>query len=479
MPNYFGTVQFPGNPFDPMLNYVGMNPEFFGFPDWGFGSNLGKGGSSTVASHYWNLGYLNPQQGLNTPLLGSAEGAQAALNQFGSQGPGASNTISVKSRTGPSEQLLQNILNKVLDEYQKAYNEYKQAVEGRYQEAKGLAQQQYARLMPQMTALQNQLIPEWRGRTDYSMNLLQGLGEQALKDIETAYKEKGGEISQNLVNRGLTASTIPTSAGLLLEGEKQDAIGREKERIRQQLLQTYLQTSRDALDAHERLGLTGINTDRTLTKDIIDIIANREDIPPDLSQLIALAQLAGQGIASQEINVSGSGSGGAPSSGGGTFPLMGSTGAEYPMPYFYLNPRITSPPEEELKWVNIFGGVPPIDRPPIDPKKVSSTTSPASSPYPEYLATAADMPPSVPSADLEAQYKLMFGSDPYEDFRKQFGRVPKDWDEYNKFMGQKLAQRNPQDERSKLYAQWNAFFPEMNAFGNQFLAPPPMLQPVI
>jgi hypothetical protein len=226
------------------------------------------------------------------------------------------------------------------------------------------------------------------------------------------------------------------------------------------------------------LGLTGINTDRTLTKDIIDIIANREDVPPDLSQLIALAQLAGQGIASQEINVSGSGSGNAPGSGGGgsgTFPLLGSTGAEYPMPYFYLNPRRTSPSLELFPMIGQIG--PPLM--PM-PEATSSYISPGESTAdPTRSVVMADTPPFVSSPNLEEQYKAAFGSDPFADFRKEFGRPPRDWDEFNRFMDLKLKQRNPQDERSKLYAQWNAFFPEMNAFGYQFLAPPPMLQPII
>ncbi|GIW60042.1 MAG: hypothetical protein KatS3mg087_1108 [Patescibacteria group bacterium] len=300
MPNYFGTQPFLTNPF------TGAFEDWY--PSILMNEALRWPGSS-AERHLWNLAYLDPSRFAGSPAIPAQAGANAAANNLGGGQVSSQQQISVKSRTGPSEDTLQSILNRVLDEYQRAYNEYRQAVEQRYQQALGLAQDQYNRIMPQVNQAIGQYIPQWYERSEQAMQMLEGLGTQALKDVERAYAEKEGALHQDLVSRGVTGSTVSPAVRTVLEREKQDAIGRVKESVRNQLVNTYLQTTGDAIKSASDLSFLGFNTDRTLTKDIIDIVANREDVPPDLGQLVQLAQLAGQGIASQEINISGVGQG--------------------------------------------------------------------------------------------------------------------------------------------------------------------------
>ncbi|GIW59982.1 MAG: hypothetical protein KatS3mg087_1048 [Patescibacteria group bacterium] len=326
MPNFFGTRPTATNP------YSGA------YPDWYPGILMNEAlrwPGSSAERHLWNLAYLDPERFAGSPAMPAQAGANAAMANLGSKQLGTQQQISVKSRTGPSEETLQSILNRVLDEYQRAYNEYRQAVEGRYQQALGLAEGMYNRIVPQVNQLIGQYIPQWYERSSQAMGMLEGLGRQALRDVERAYTEKEGALHQDLVSRGVTGSTVSPAMRTVLEREKQDAIGRVKESVRNQLVNTYLQTTGDAIKSASDLSFLGVNTDRTLTKDIVDIIANREDVPPDLSQLIQLASLAGQGIASQEINVSGGAQGpGVPvSSNLGNFNVIPSAITGWDMPF--------------------------------------------------------------------------------------------------------------------------------------------------
>lgn len=95
-----------------------------------------------------------------------------------------------------------------------------------------------------------------------AMSLLEGSGQQALRDIDRRYKGLASRQQQDMISRGLTGSTIAPSMQWGVERERQDARGREIERIRREQLATHLGASGDRAASAERLGVGGV--DRSL-----------------------------------------------------------------------------------------------------------------------------------------------------------------------------------------------------------------------
>lgn len=97
-------------------------------------------------------------------------------------------------------------------------------------------------------------------------------GDYERQDIKAAHKQYRGQIHSNLVNRGLTGSTVaPTLMQGAIRNENRD-VGSLNDRLQQR---------RRALEA----GLSG---------DMLSFMERRTDAYPDLNQLIHLQQMQGQ-----------------------------------------------------------------------------------------------------------------------------------------------------------------------------------------
>lgn len=105
------------------------------------------------------------------------------------------------------------------------------------------------------------------------MGYLENSGQQQAKDINQAYDKQLADTNQDLINRGLRASTITGNMGLQNQVERQNALGRMQDQLRQQR----------------------VATDSALSGDTLQLMASKNDIAPDMNQLIALAQMLGQG----------------------------------------------------------------------------------------------------------------------------------------------------------------------------------------
>lgn len=112
---------------------------------------------------------------------------------------------------------------------------------------------------PQMQAMFNQQNPNvaasfggYRDRFQRGMSYLDGAGAQAEKDIRTDYDRSNNRSQMDLMKRGLGNSTITANQTAATERRKQDAIGRLKESLRNQYLDTDARLSGDTLQFMER-----------------------------------------------------------------------------------------------------------------------------------------------------------------------------------------------------------------------------------
>lgn len=140
--------------------------------------------------------------------------------------------------------------NNLYDAFQKAMDDANRANEQRYQDTLAGTQNRYER----------------------NMNYLEGAGQQEARDINQAYAQQAARTNQDLINRGLRTSTIASNLQAGNERERLNDQGRLQERLRQQR----------------------IATDAGLSGDVLSLMERRNDIAPDMNQLIALAQLEGR-----------------------------------------------------------------------------------------------------------------------------------------------------------------------------------------
>jgi hypothetical protein len=213
----------------------------------------------------WNAGLVSPR-GVGAGNTGGAVvtgGGGTYLGTFGAvpaqaMGPGYSvskdttyysgqpfNKYNVSYVGTPQEQWQMQVLPQLMSEYQRAYNEARQANEERYK----------------------QLLTGYQSRYDDAMNYLGMMSNQSEKDIRSQYQSAANQGAQDLMSRGLSGSTI---APTMRQGY-----------MRQ--MDAELQRNRDA-QIQQRLGYQ-----TALSKDRLDVIERREDTYPSWDQLAQLA----------------------------------------------------------------------------------------------------------------------------------------------------------------------------------------------
>ena len=144
-----------------------------------------------------------------------------------------------------------NPLADVLSQYQQAMDDANAANDLRYQQGMNMLGDRYTR----------------------GMGYLDNAGQQEGADIRQDYHNLGTRIDQDLISRGLSGTTIRPTQQMGVQRELSSSLGRMNERLAQQK----------------------VATDAQLSGDIAGFLERREDQAPDISQMLALMQAAGQG----------------------------------------------------------------------------------------------------------------------------------------------------------------------------------------
>lgn len=90
-----------------------------------------------------------------------------------------------------------------------------------------------ARFAEMIRQLNSQRMQQLQGNLDQQMNAVQGLGQQAMRDINQRYDSRQGGVGQTMANRGLYNSTVAPGMRALVERERNNALGQEQDRQRQ------------------------------------------------------------------------------------------------------------------------------------------------------------------------------------------------------------------------------------------------------
>lgn len=191
------------------------------------------------------------------PPFNAIAGGVSAFSGLGSAlSGGVNNGFGISGGGGDLEALIQG--------YSDAYNEARTANLERYQEIIGnlKGQRKNARL-------------ENRANLDY----LRGQRKEAKQQNAERFNNLGARVTQDLVSRGLTNSTVAPSMQFALEGERRRAATDIDNTYNQQLLgqRTYGQSRIDAIN-----------------NNLLRFKEARTDAYPDLAPLTALAQQYGQ-----------------------------------------------------------------------------------------------------------------------------------------------------------------------------------------
>lgn len=174
--------------------------------------------------------------------------------------------------------------------YQDAYDQAKAANEARYGDI--LTGYQDRSNQYQQTAAGNRddLLNGYDSRYQRGMGLLQGQGLQEKNDILRQYGELASSNQQDMVNRGLTGTTIMPTMRMGIEREQQAALSRVNERLQNQALNVDSSLSGDALSAQERQGQSILNGTAQMQGDTLNFANSRTDSYPNYNQLASLQQ---------------------------------------------------------------------------------------------------------------------------------------------------------------------------------------------
>lgn len=179
------------------------------------------------------------------------------------------------------------------DDYQRAYEEARAANEQRYQDILTGYQDRSNNYLQQQAGVTDDVLTGYENRYQRGMDLLSGLGTQEKRDIDESYQKLGAVNQQDMVNRGLTGTTIMPTMRAGVERERQDALSRVNERLQREKLMTDAGLSGDALGAQERMYGQGLAGYLGATGDTLGFAERRNDTYPDLNQLMGLAQQYG------------------------------------------------------------------------------------------------------------------------------------------------------------------------------------------
>lgn len=214
--------------------------------------------------------------------------------------------------------------------YLDAYNSARAANEQRYRDILSGYQTRYNNYNQGAAGLRDDVLTGYESRYQRGLGNLEGLGAQEKDDILRQYGELGAANQQDMVNRGLTGTTIMPTMRQGIMREQQNALSRVNERLQNQRLAIDASLSGDALSAQERLGQGILTGSAGLAGDTLAFAERRNDTYPDFNQLAALAQ--GYGAAGG-MNAFGGGQALAPQ----FVNFFGANGLGYTPPYGMAN----------------------------------------------------------------------------------------------------------------------------------------------
>ena len=193
--------------------------------------------------------FLLPMLGSGTAMIGDVlgQGASNIENLIRLMAAGGE-AYGLRDRIMPQfNQTLQHLGNMSTDNRLNAQNRYQSQVTdpvlGRMQ---GLYQD-YGNLASNV----NQTLEERLAR---NMQYLEGAGAQERRDIQGAFSDRQGGLTQDLTSRGLGGSTVLPTASAAIERERADALGGLEERLRGQRIATDASLSGDIANAQASLG---------------------------------------------------------------------------------------------------------------------------------------------------------------------------------------------------------------------------------
>jgi len=112
--------------------------------------------------------------------------------------------------------------------------------------------QQVNSAIGQFGAGQNRLNQGFQGQLMRARGMASQLGQQELRDINSAFDAQAGTNQANLAARGLGSATVGQSQGAMLQRQRQDALGASRERTLQSQLGVESLFGNAALGAQER-----------------------------------------------------------------------------------------------------------------------------------------------------------------------------------------------------------------------------------
>ncbi len=115
-------------------------------------------------------------------------------------------------------------------------------------------------MVGQSAGLRDSVNQGFDARGKRAMGIIERTGEQERKNISADYRSAGNAAAADATSRGLGGATIQAGMRRGVQRERSRAMGNLEERIRQQQVGTFMQTSADTLGAAERMG--GAHIDR-------------------------------------------------------------------------------------------------------------------------------------------------------------------------------------------------------------------------
>lgn len=177
-----------------------------------------------------------------------------------------------------------------------------------------------------------------------ALGYLENAGAQERADINTRFAGAQSANRANLVNTGMTGTTVGAGTSAAIDRQRSDALGALGERLRQQYLNTDISLSNNIASARERMGqnyfnILDQNIGRNFSMNMIpqDLlrqfemsrlgwIGNREDVAPDEGIYAQTSASLGRGFGSSFVRPPDYPD--PPSSSSGLFgPLIGTAGS--------------------------------------------------------------------------------------------------------------------------------------------------------
>lgn len=272
---------------------------------------LWPGGSNWGGQNTQQQNVLNFLQGVFGPGGLSPGGVHGGIGKI-ADGTSESGGSASASTAGMSlGQLLQH-------QYQKAFDANKE----RENEIRGLYEGMIGDDLPWLQEQSGRLRDAYGARTQAGMQLLEGYGDQAKKDIGDETTRQRASTDQSMIDRGLYNTTVRDNMQQGISRRHADALGSLYDHLAQTNLQAYSNLSGQQLGADMNLTGNEYAARTDLPNRYADFIERITDMYPDIGKYIDLAIRAGQGLGQNQM----------PPVFAGVFPQGGGGGGYIPVP---------------------------------------------------------------------------------------------------------------------------------------------------